>query len=571
MYEYDNKMSAHFKWYPGSEEVIVPWNAQFQFPSQANKCVKMTPRIPPKNGSTFTPGQVMRVEFPAQGYVNPLNTTLEFDIMCSTYGTVGNDIVRFQNNIQSIFNRVRLLYGATPLEDIINYNVIVRCLTEWTGTGQQGVMDQFTIADGIGGVTTGGACSYAAGVVTTAAVQGLVNVRQAYIQGIDASTNSTASVAGNYVAGYGHGTVPNRYLLSGASVTSGTYTGAQGASTLGYATRRYQINLALGLFTQGKLIPTKFMASQLAIEFTLENADACMFVQQGTGSGSTPTYTMGNVNLIPEILEFDASYDAMFLRGLREGGVPLLFASWHTFIFSTNGASNVNLQVQERSRSVKALFAVQRRAPIDRHTDSHATLFDSSAAASNTMQTYQWRIGGRYFPAAQVQLSSVIGGSTTNGGAEAFIELSKALNIVGDYRLSTAVNSNRWAIGTATATITLGAGGLATAYPELDFCTFITQWNAAGSPTYAAVTSASGSTTGNCFAGNVGSCCYTSSISLETTNGMEISGLNAEEQSDISFLANWSAPQNSAFVFEVYSYYDAMIVLRENNVIELIQ
>lgn len=35
----------------------------------------MTPRIPPKNGSTFTPGQVIRLEFPAQGYVNPLNTT----------------------------------------------------------------------------------------------------------------------------------------------------------------------------------------------------------------------------------------------------------------------------------------------------------------------------------------------------------------------------------------------------------------------------------------------------------------------------------------------------------------
>jgi ribosomal protein S30 len=33
---------------------------------QANKAVKMTPRIPPKNGGTFTPGQVIRLEFPAQ-------------------------------------------------------------------------------------------------------------------------------------------------------------------------------------------------------------------------------------------------------------------------------------------------------------------------------------------------------------------------------------------------------------------------------------------------------------------------------------------------------------------------
>ena len=73
-------MSAHFKWYPASEEVTVPWNARYSFPSQSNKAEKMTPRIPPKNGSSFSPGQVIRVEFPAQGYVNPLGTTLEFDV-----------------------------------------------------------------------------------------------------------------------------------------------------------------------------------------------------------------------------------------------------------------------------------------------------------------------------------------------------------------------------------------------------------------------------------------------------------------------------------------------------------
>lgn len=63
-------MASHFKWYPSSEEVIVPWNARYSYPSQANKAVKMTPRIPPKNGATFLPGNVIRLEFPAQGKVN---------------------------------------------------------------------------------------------------------------------------------------------------------------------------------------------------------------------------------------------------------------------------------------------------------------------------------------------------------------------------------------------------------------------------------------------------------------------------------------------------------------------
>lgn len=60
------------------------------------------------------------------GYVNPLNTTLEFDVTlvvpanplgATTGAASGFDYsLRFQSNIQSIFNRVRLLYGATPLE-----------------------------------------------------------------------------------------------------------------------------------------------------------------------------------------------------------------------------------------------------------------------------------------------------------------------------------------------------------------------------------------------------------------------------------------------------------------------
>jgi len=48
------------------------------------------------------------------------------------------------------------------------------------------------------------------------------------------------------------------------------------------------------------------MASQLAIEITLENAAACMIAKAGSATGAPPTYYLTNVNLIPEILEFDA-------------------------------------------------------------------------------------------------------------------------------------------------------------------------------------------------------------------------------------------------------------------------
>ncbi len=324
--------------------------------------------------------------------VNPINTTFEFDVTLFNYSVPGNGLVRFQNNIQSIFNRVRLLYGSTPLEDLINYNMIVRALTEWTSTNQNNNMDQTSISEGIGGIITG-AAPLSGGLGQ--ANFGLVNVREAYIQGFSNEVNTSNSSQGEiFLGGNGFGSVPN-----------------QGSSSVQSTTRRYQVNLALGLLTQDKLLPVKFMASQLAIEITLEQPAACIFAQPGGATGSPPTYTVNNVNMIPEILEFDASYgeiffyfsyslDAMFLKGLQSGGVPLKFSSWHTFIFSTSASSAVNLLVQERSRSVKALFAMQRRSPYSLDTDSGATFFDTSAYAvgnssGSTMSSYQFRIGGR--------------------------------------------------------------------------------------------------------------------------------------------------------------------------------
>jgi hypothetical protein len=262
----------------------------------------MTPRIPPKNGNSFNPGQVIRLEFPAQGYINPLNTTLEFDVTLYGYPSGSYQTVRFQNNIQSLFQRVRLLYGATPLEDMINYNQIVRNLTEWTGPNTQSTMDPSSVSEGIGGIVYSG---------VDGQHQGPVNVRQKWIQGVSIGTGG----GGNLVAGVSLGSVPQSTdYPAGLPAPTGT----------NFSTRRYQVNFALGLFTQDKLIPTKFMASQLAIEITLEQYANCMFVPlNAVGSGS-PSYGIGNVNLIPEILQFDASYDAMFLAGLRDGGVVSL-------------------------------------------------------------------------------------------------------------------------------------------------------------------------------------------------------------------------------------------------------
>jgi hypothetical protein len=93
-------------------------NARFEFPSVAARSQLLMPRIPPTNGSIFQPGQTIRVEFPAQAYVNPHNTTLTFDLTLYNYSGANKATVRMQNGAAAVFNRVRLIYGSSVIEDI---------------------------------------------------------------------------------------------------------------------------------------------------------------------------------------------------------------------------------------------------------------------------------------------------------------------------------------------------------------------------------------------------------------------------------------------------------------------
>lgn len=140
---------------------------------------------------------------------------------------------------------------------------------------------------------------------------------------------------------------------------------------------------------------------------------------------------------------------------------------------------------------------------------------------------------------------------------------------MGDYRLNPSSSVLNWAKPPYVSSVTIGAAA-ATQMPELDYMTSSVGQDAFGISTPYAVTKVT-TATGCNFAGSDPSSAFAMSVSLETTNGVEISGLNAEEQSDISLLANWRSAQMVGNSLEVYSYYDAMIILRENNVLELIQ
>jgi hypothetical protein len=486
-------MASNYKFHDGVGE-IVPFNARYTYPSQANKTVKHSIKIPPKNGSVFTntSTNLIRIEFPAAGYLNTLNSQLLFDV--EILGHADTRGCRFNNGIQSIFKRVRLLYGSLVLEDITDYNLIYRMLIEHTSSNCIDNIDQNSILEGIGGIMADPREFQTNIALPTVVTYTPYNVRYTAIQGFD-------------------GTLP--------------YSG------VGLNPRTYSVSLLLGMFIQAKLIPLKFMAGQIVIEIELEESLKCMTWSRTPTT--VPYYQVTNVNFCTEILEFDGSYDMAFLEGLRNGGVPIKFSTWHSYMKKLSATTNFVGTISERSRSVKALFALLKMPP-DVSWDNGFTTCNTGAASA-TIESFQWRIGGNYYPDQPV-ICARNGAST--GMAEAYIELQKALNIVSE---NTQTNTNvfKW---NSSNCIDCSGGGLPITL---------------------------NSTSKQFTTHTYGGANFVIATDLETANGVDLSGLNAEEKNDIQLTITFTGAQDATGSVIVLTYCDMLLILKEGNIVDLIQ
>lgn len=206
-----------------------------------------------------------------------------------------------------------------------------------------------------------------------------------------------------------------------------------------------------------KLMPFKWMASQVALEITLASDTEAFKVDNPFTSA--PTMQLTDVNFVAEMVEFDSSYDAAFYMGLKSGGVPLKFASWHYHNFNLSGSFN-QVQIHERARSVKMAFAVARDSGlVDYANDSGRFYHDFGASqtagvtlnkGTGSVLSYWWRVGGQYYPSQPVDCRY--------GGAEAYAEMLKCVDQLGDYTRGSSIDQASWSCqGVSTAN---GAGGV---------------------------------------------------------------------------------------------------------------
>lgn len=370
----------------------------------------------------------------------------------------------------NFIKRLRVIYGSLVLEDIYEYKTLVRIMYE-LGVQRDYGESHGQIGEGINCTATQdhSPTGYIGTTTFGAGLRPFDNTDQ-LSAAVNYTGNASSFVTGGTATGGGVSSLskalvlqsqllssvatPETYLSRLDSIplsyvnSSGTYISTP-TTLFNYGQKTYCINLLSGLFTQKKLIPLKWMAAQLVIEITLATPEDCFL---STTTSNALTYEWRNVNFIAEMLEFDSTYDTGLYDGLRSAGIPIKFGTFHYHTFNLTGTNQV-LQIHERSRSVKAAFAVIRTTQAnsllydsDRLFASVGETFDTttgyiSSPSNGAIDTFQFRVGGRYYPAQPVRCQ--------NGAAEALIEIQKVLDNLGDYTRGSQLTKRNWVSGSS--------------------------------------------------------------------------------------------------------------------------
>lgn len=505
--------ASTFLFHPLMNEV-VPYNATYEFPSQATRSTKRTIKMSPKNNaSSYVSGSTIRFEFPASGYLNPANTYLSFN--CRSKITSGSFVAgaspdlggfEFQQNIASIFRRVRVLYGSLVLEDIQDYNILQRLFCDLLNKS---------------GTANSDTCIY----------QGIGRNQRKY-----GTTDDTGMTDRH-----------NWHSLESES-TPGTYV----VTEVGTVGRRYSIPINTGVFQQRRLLPLKFMSSQLQIEFELAEAVDCQVWVLGTGGTgpAVPTGAQTEVGLpeiTAELLEFDAEFDAAVFTGLSRG-LAIPFQSWHMTSQNIQPGTNFMINIQESSRSVRyALAALTDDSFRTLRKDSSNFLAGMNVTQDNAttsindptiitmnslLDSYQWRLGGTYYPSQPVP---VYGSSATPIVAATSIDSFYADPPTEAYAELMKVFDNQF--------------GRNQFFGDVDYGNYGQKKNTnVGTNTVQTETFAMG-------------------VDFLTDRGDVIGGINAEEQNDLMLLLkfNSGATSGQAKVVRVAVCYDNIMILGESN------
>lgn len=203
----------------------------------------------------------------------------------------------------------------------------------------------------------------------------------------------------------------------------------------------------LGLLNNWRYLPLAYLG-EMQLEIFLDDYDTVVRhnFAQGTAQpevyyqSTYDEYVLSDVCYQADIVQFDDMYLQSFEAALAEKAIHIPYNTITTYKQSIN-AMRTDLQLQHRSRNVKALFLYPRRANYIR--DKRVNSFMSLGAQGIT--SCQIRIGAFQKPLQPIdsETNAATGQSFINL-AQAFAETMKALSFFGDVSHCPAVDTRQY-------------------------------------------------------------------------------------------------------------------------------
>lgn len=178
-------------------------------------------------------------------------------------------------------------------------------------------------------------------------------------------------------------------------------------NTLGSNNQSYVISLLLGSLR--KPLPLNMITSRLRIEVYWQPANVWIETD-----GTSPTYTITDINLYADQMNFGSEYIAQLKKTfMEEGHISIPYLSYESFTNSVTNAGTNSLQIPAKKRSLKGLASVMRTAS----TVADPTVNDKFETYNNLnigldVRTYQAKINNTFYPQVAIATEAALNGPT---------------------------------------------------------------------------------------------------------------------------------------------------------------
>jgi hypothetical protein len=187
----------------------------------------------------------------------------------------------------------------------------------------------------------------------------------------------------------------------------------------------------IGLLSSDKYLPLmKIRGSGLVLQMTLAPAVEAVFstsyidpdIAVPINNGAAPNYEVSGVQYVGRLVNFDGQFMNAFDQVLANGGIEIACPTYHNQMASSE-AGDYSVNISARSRSIKSVFAIQRKVSAMTSPDYRRNRTD--ARTKDGMNQYQFRIGQVNYPQTPVNVAYNDG----EVSPEAYVELYKSMGL----------------------------------------------------------------------------------------------------------------------------------------------